>query len=471
MKTNFLAWLGFALAVILPPASHAKPNIIFYLADDQDIGDYGCYGNELVHTPAVDRLAQEGMLFTHAFTGQAICAPSRSQLYTGNYPLKNGAFLNHVPVKSDQISIASRMDELGYEVILAGKSHVKPDSVFNWNEEWEPVEKKGVPRKYIPLEQIEGYFQEADKPFCMFIASMYPHAKYYDVKEADPEAIKFYPYNENLKTNQQQVDRQAGYYLNIAEDNTQLERVLELVDTHLEKNTLFIYSSDHGVSGKYTVYDRGLNVPFVARWPGVIEPGSQSNQLIHYTDVLPTFVEIAGGTPPEAVDGKSIYSILQGKEEAIHKYVYGVRTNQNILAAKVFPSRMIRSQRYKYIRNLNALEVLDQNLGDNSRVNAFIRIGAEKFPNTPYEELYDLENDPYEQTNLAQDPEYAEIKEELAFELLAWMKSQNDILSGKPGTMPLIHSHFKLDVPSRWNKVPEGLENTLEESDYLKLHF
>lgn len=471
MIAKLIPWAAFLLTVAFPIASYAQPNIIFYLADDQDIGDYGCYGNERVHTPAVDRLAQEGMRFTHAFTAQAICAPSRSQLYTGNYPLKNGAFLNHVPVKSDQASIASHMEKLGYEVILAGKSHVKPSSVFKWSEEWEPVEKADVPRKYIPLEQIENYFKEAEKPFCMFIASMYPHAKYYDVKDASPDSIKFYPYNENLKSNQQQIDRKAGYYLNIAEDNTQLEHVLELVDAHLEKNTLFIYSSDHGVSGKYTVYDRGLNVPLVARWPGVIEPGSQSDQLIHYTDILPTFVEIAGGTPPETVDGKSIHSILKGNDAPIHKYVYGVRTNQNILAAKVFPSRMIRSQRYKYIRNLNALEVLEQNLGDNPRVNAFIRLGAEKYPDTPYEELYDLENDSHEQINLAQNPEYAAIKEELAIELLAWMKSQKDILSGEPGSMPLIHSRYKLDAPSRWNKVPEGLENTLKEEDHLKLHF
>ncbi len=471
MVPKLIPYAAFLLTVAFPSTFYAKPNIIFYLADDQDIGDYGCYGNDLVHTPAVDRLAQEGMRFTKAFTGQAICAPSRSQLYTGNYPLKNGAFLNHVPVKSDQVSIASRIEALGYAVILAGKSHVKPSSVFNWSKEWESVDKQGVPRKYIPLNQIATYFKSAEKPFCMFIASAYPHGPYFDAKDTPAESIKFYPYNQNLKNSQEQVDKKAGYYLNIAEDNTQLERVLELVDTHLGKNTLFIYSSDHGVSGKYTVYDRGLNVPFIARWPGVIEPGSESNQFIHYTDMVPTFIEIAGGTPPDSVDGKSIYSILKGNEEPIHKYVYGVRTNQNILAAKVFPSRMIRSQRYKYIRNLNSLEVLDKNLSDNPRTNAFIRLGAEKYPNTPYEELYDLQNDPHEQNNLAQEPEYAEVKAELASDLLAWMKSQNDILSGEPGSMPLIHSHFKLDEPSRWNKVPDGLENTLKEEDYLKLHF
>ena len=76
-----------------------KPNIIFYLADDQDVYDYGCYGNEKVNTTAVDRLAKEGMLFTNAFTAQAICAPSRSQVFTGNYPVKNGCFANHTATR------------------------------------------------------------------------------------------------------------------------------------------------------------------------------------------------------------------------------------------------------------------------------------------------------------------------------------------------------------------------------------
>ena len=148
-----------------------KPNIIFYLADDQDKYDYGCYGNEKIHTPAVDRLAQEGMVFNNAFTGQAICAPSRSQLYTGNYPLKNGCFINHIRTKSDQVSVATFMRELGYEVILAGKSHVGPKNVFNWDHEWRPVKKEGAPRQYLPLDEIQTYFESLEKPFCMFITS------------------------------------------------------------------------------------------------------------------------------------------------------------------------------------------------------------------------------------------------------------------------------------------------------------
>ncbi|MRI02413.1 sulfatase-like hydrolase/transferase [Kriegella sp. EG-1] len=445
-----------------------QPNIVFYLADDQDIYDYGCYGNEKVYTPAVDRLAKEGMLFENAFTGQAICAPSRAQLFTGKYPLKNGCFANHTKTKPDIKSATSHMQKLGYEVVLAGKSHVKPASVYDWNREWEPVPKAGVPREYIPLDSIAHYFKHAKKPFCMFITSKYPHGKYFDVPDAKAENIKFYPFNARKKSDASFVKMKAGYYISIEEDNRQLELVLDLVGKHLDRNTLFIYSADHGVSGKFTVKDVGLKVPFVARWPDVIKAGTISNQLIHYTDVLPTFIEMAGGTPASDMDGKSFLSLLKGQDAEIHKYVYGVRTNQNILNAEVFPSRMVRDKRYKYIRNFNSIEVLDENLGDKTNVNIFIRRGAEKFKDEPFEELYDTQNDPFEQKNLIEDSELQEIKNRLRKEMFRWMEEQGDFLNDELGNMPILTANgFKMDQNNNVRTIPDSLLNTLKEEDYF----
>jgi uncharacterized sulfatase len=446
---------------------HKVPNIIFYLSDDQDKLDYGCYGNDLIQTPAVDRLAREGMVFENAFTGQAICAPSRSQLYSGKYPLKNGCFLNHVQVKNDVKSVTKYMRELGYEVILAGKSHVRPSTIFDWDKAWEPVDKEGAPRPYIPLDSIKNYFEKADKPFCMFITSEFPHGPYYDVEGKISTDFKFYPFESDEKDNSGAVKRKAGYYRSVLEENAQLAKVLTWVDNYLEKNTLFIYSADHGVSGKYTVYDRGLNVPFVVRWPGVVKPGSRSGVMIHYTDVLPTFMNIAGGSIPENMDGKSFRQALKGDKSEIHEYVYGVQTNQNILNATIFPSRMIRSNKYKYIRNFNSVEVMEQNFGKNKYINAFIKIGAMKFKSTPFEELYDIVYDPFEQNNLAKKPEFKEIKEKLAKDMFVWMKGQGDIFSDTIGYMPILPAEFKLDKPSNYNRVPDTLINTLKKEDYL----
>ncbi|MBC3758724.1 sulfatase [Hyunsoonleella sp. SJ7] len=450
---------------------NVKPNIIFYLADDQDVYDYGCYGNEKVNTSSVDRLAKEGMLFTNAFTAQAICAPSRSQLFTGKYPLKNGCFANHTATKPDVKSVTTQMKNLGYEVILAGKSHVKPESVYQWDREWEPVPKKDVPRDYIPLDSIEGYFKTTKKPFCMFITSKYPHGKYFDVENPNSDDIKFYPFNAQKKTDNAYVKSKAGYYRSIEEDNTQIEKVLELVDTYLDDNTLFIYSADHGVSGKFTVKDIGLKVPFVARWPKVIKHGTTSNELIHYTDVLPTFMNIAGGKSTEGMDGKSFLPLLQGDDVEVNKYVYGVRTNQNILNSEIFPSRMIRDKRYKYIRNFNSLEVVEQNLTGKPNVDYFIKRGANAHKNEPLEELYDLQNDPYEQNNLAQNPELQSIKERLKKDMFSWMKAQGDFLDDSVGNMPIItpkgKKGFKLDQDTPRRKIPDSIKNTLKKDDYI----
>tara|TARA_R110002096_G_scaffold305242_3_gene500128 strand:- start:960 stop:2438 length:1479 start_codon:yes stop_codon:yes gene_type:complete len=448
-----------------------KPNIIFYLADDQDVYDYGCYGNEKVNTTAVDRLAKEGMLFTNAFTAQAICAPSRSQVFTGNYPVKNGCFANHTATRPYIESVTSRMKKLGYQVVLAGKSHVKPATVYQWDKEWEPVPKKDVPRDYIPLDSIENYMKTAKKPFCMFITSKYPHGKYFDVENPKADDIKFYPFNIEKNDNPEYVKSKAGYYRSIAEDNMQIEKVLEFVDTYLDENTLFIYSADHGVSGKFTVKDIGLKVPFVVRWPKVIKAGTTSNQLIHYTDVLPTFMELAGGKPVQDIDGKSFLPILKGKDVAVHKYVYGVRTNQNILNSEIFPSRMIRDKRYKYIRNFNSLEIVEQNLTGKPNVDYFIKRGANKFKNEPFEELYDLENDPFEQNNLANNPEFKLMKKQLSTDMFTWMKAQGDILDDNIGNMPIItpkgKKGFKLDQDTPTRKIPDSIKNTLTKNDYI----
>lgn len=448
-----------------------KPNIIFYLADDQDIYDYGCYGNEKVNTSAVDRLAKEGMLFTNAFTAQAICAPSRSQLFTGKYPLKNGCFANHTATRPDIKSVTARMEQLGYEVVLAGKSHVKPSSVYEWDREWQPVPKMGVPRDYIPLDSIESYFKTSEKPFCMFITSKYPHGKYFDVENAKAEDIKFYPFNANKKNDKAFVKKKAGYYRSIEEDNTQLESVLKLVDSYLTDNTLFIYSADHGVSGKFTVKDIGLKVPFVVRWPKAIKANTTSNQLIHYTDVLPTFMDITGGNATDDMDGKSFLPLLKGEDIQINEYVYGVRTNQNILYSEIFPSRMIRDKRYKYIRNFNSTEVVEQNLTGKFNVDYFIKRGANAFKNEPLEELYDLQNDPFEQHNLIKNPELKSIKESLRKAMFSWMKSQGDILDESVGNMPIItpkgKKGFKLDQDTRTRTIPDSIKNTLKKDDYI----
>jgi len=131
---------------------------------------------------------------------------------------------------------------------------------------------------------------------------------------------------------------------------------------------------------------------------------------------------------------------------------------------------MIRNQRYKYIRNFNSLEVVDQNLTGKPNVDYFIKRGANAFKNEPFEELYDLQNDPFERKNLVNNPELKSIKDKLVKDLFSWMKSQNDFLNKEKGNMPLITAKgkrgFKLDQDTPRRKIPDSIKNTLTQENY-----
>ena len=356
------------------------PNIVFYLSDDQDLLDYGVYGNPNVQTSNADLLASQGMKFSNFYTGQAICAPSRSQIFTGMYPVKNGCMANHIGVKPDIKSITSLLKESGYEVVLAGKSHVKPNKVFDWTHYFPKIN-----NRYLPLEQIDDYLKNVNNPFCLIIASDYPHGPYPQTSNYSKADIFKLPYDPSYIGN-----HKPGYYQNIQDDNDQLGQVLNMVDNYgLKENTMFIYASDHGLSGKWSLKEQGLRVPFIVRWPGKIKPNTTSETLLTLVDVLPTILEVSNTEIPSEIDGKSFLETLNGSKMKIHDYVFGVSTRQNIRECKIFPSRMIRGNRYKLIRNFNSVEVVNSNLGDNPVINEFAKIGAESFPNVPYEELYD----------------------------------------------------------------------------------
>jgi N-sulfoglucosamine sulfohydrolase len=437
-----------------------KPNFIFYLADDQDQLDYGCYGNPKVSTPNVDLLAKEGMLFNNFYTAQAICAPSRSQVYTGMYPVKSGGMANHIGVKPDIKSVTNYLIEAGYEVVLAGKSHVKPNSVFDWTTTFESID-----HRWLPLDEIDFYLKNVKTPFCLFITSNLPHGPYPEETKYKEEDIFRLPYQNGVQA------AKAKYYQSIDDDNIQLGKILKMVDKYgFRDNSLFIYSADHGASGKYTLKEQGLKTPFVARWPGVIKPNTTSKTVLTYVDILPTFLEVVNVKIPENIDGKSFLNTLKGSEEKVHDYIYGVQTKQNVRGPKIFPSRMVRGERFKFIRNYNSLEVLDSNLGDNPIVNEFITLGAKSYPKTPYEELYDLSIDPYQAKNLAKDPRYKSQKEELSQELDTWMIEQNDFLL--TNKMPLIKStKHPLDKQTKHTNVAKHLRGTLKPQDYIKLHY
>ena len=245
-----------------------KPNFIFYLSDDQDQLDYSIYGNDLVESSAVEELASKGMVFNNFYTAQAICSPSRSQLLTGMYPVKNGCYANHIPVKSNISSITKYLKQAGYDVYLAGKSHVKPSSVFNWSHYF-PLKDK----RYFQLNKIKDFITNAKKPYCIFIASTFPHGPFINDQNYTKKDVLMQPYEDYIP------NFKPSYYSNIKKDNDQLQQVLNIVDSVDNENIMFFYASDHGISGKWGVYEKGLRAPLVIRWPKNIKEGTRYDGL------------------------------------------------------------------------------------------------------------------------------------------------------------------------------------------------
>ena len=195
--------------------------------------------------------------------------------------------------------------------------------------------------------------------------------------------------------------------------------------------------------------------------------------MISIVDILPTLIDLGGGNSEKLdLDGYSFANSIDGQNSFKRTKIFGIATRQNIFKSYVFPSRSIRENNFKYIKNYNSREVVKNNLGPNENVNKFILRGAMAFPEIPYEELYDLSVDPDEKNNLADNKKYFSLKNDLEKKLNNWMINQNDFLINHK--MPLIkpsREAVTLDYKTSRNNIPDELVGILKESDYLKFHY
>lgn len=411
-----------------------KPNLVLYISDDHGMFFTGCYGNKSVRTPVMDGLAREGMRFTAAYTATAMCAPSRSMLYTGLYPHRNGAHQNHSQIQGSHVTLPVYLKQLGYRVALAGKIHVGPEQEF--------------PFEYVDFEAAGDFIRSAqDEPFCLIVASKEPHTPH-ATGGYQPEDVALPPYLVDTPETRQRV---ADYCTDIDILDGQLGAVLKALEANaLVDNTLFIYTSDHGEPlpfGKWTLYEAGLRVPFIARWPGVIPPNSTCNARLSFVDVLPTFIELAGGAAPDNIDGRSFAPVLSNEVDHHRMFIFGTHTNDGINNGVPYPIRSVSDGLYKYIVNLahetsyqNNIVVGNERFGplwnswiEKARNDAQAASLVEKYLHRPAEELYALREDPYELHDVALDPGLAAIKSGLRRELARWMAEQNDPHAAKLG--------------------------------------
>ncbi|MCJ8321227.1 MAG: sulfatase [Colwellia sp.] len=429
----------------------STPNVVLFLSDDTnwfDIEPYDRLYDYTPHnaiTPNLMKFAQEGMLFTSAFTSTALCSPTRQQLYTGLFPVRNGAYPQHSVANKGTKSVVHYFEELGYRVALAGKRHIEPESVYPF--EFVGKDIRGTEgTTTFGIEGVEEFIKrDKDQPFFLIIASNNSHGPWTrgDRSLYDADKLNIPPFLVDSPGFRKSL---VNYYAEITDLDTEFGLVDDVLErNNLQTNTITIFTSEQGGGmpfAKYTTYDAGLKTAFMVRWPDKIKAGSVTNAMVQYVDVVPTLIEAAQGNVPNNIDGESFLSILKGLKKEHREYSYGVHTTRNLHAGNDYPIRSVRSKRYKLILNLmhesefNNLTTLAlqeqrgplwewQQLGEKGDQWAKTRV--DYYVRRPAVEFYDVINDPFETENLADHKKYRPLIAEHRAELARWMKQQGDL--------------------------------------------
>lgn len=448
----------------------SSPNFVMMLGDDISATNIGCYGSVNPGTsPHIDRLAEEGFRFTNMFVSEAMCATTRAELYTGLMPYKNGCTINHAATREGTLSVVQYLAQLGYRVGLTGKRHFSPLSVYpfefiegftqncnrngNTPEDWEGVK--------------EFMTRDPKQPFCLIICSVNAHAPW-DAGDASRWNIEDLILPKNLVDNKVTRQYYREYLAEIRLFDEQVGKAEDLLKENLlEKNTAFIVLDENGAGmpgGKWTTYDWGVRSACVIKWPDPYGHKKVIPAIAQYCDILPTLIDAAGGAVPENIDGRSLLPLLKGETEQHREYAFFMYNSGNEGAE--FASRAVTDGHYKLIWNLMA-----DNLYAVRTINGFdygyvdkredrhvrkmylswlVDAGHDKtasaliqrFRKHPEFELFDLDKDPEELNNLANDPEFNAIKDKLQNAIQHWMAEQGDYMSQSNITNTNSPAHF-----------------------------
>lgn len=433
-----------------------KPNIILITADDLGWKDLSCYGNHFLKTPNIDRLAQEGALFERAFVVASSCAPSRASLITGQYPHTNGVTgLTHI-YKSRSLSplhhtLPGALSGAGYNTALMGKWHVSPylpTSWYGYNERLSGMFPKDFWIKDVS-KAIEYIKDNVNNRFYLELNFMQNHRDAYGEFTMDAdfpvdhEKIKI-PEYWNLPQWEEIKQDVAKYFSQTMKMDFLIGQVLDALDQlKLSENTMVIFISDNGPpypGNKMTNYDRGTATPLLVRWPKEIKK-EKYNPMVESIDIMPTILEAAGISRDKSIEGTSFLPLISGKSN-------GYKEKENIFCemtnhVEYIPTRSIRTDRYKYIRNYSNIAFgLDQNAHMPWAHRLVQREDQPWIKPRLMEELYDLKKDPNEKTNLIYDEKYADVINEMRKKLDYHMKKTKDPYFGKPFTYDYDASHY-----------------------------
>ncbi len=458
LATNAIVGLRLPSLSAADSQAESRPNILFCISDDQSWLHAGAMGDPVVKTPAFDRIAREGILFTHAFCDAPSCGPSRSAILTGQ----------HIWRLEEAGNIHSRLpDKFATYVGLLERAGY---AVGSYSKAWEPGQFK-TPSGWVhngrtklnPAGTRFGSFEEfhrqkpKDKPFCFWLGSRDAHRPYKrnsgvqsgmdPAKVVVPAHLPDDPVVRgdilDYYFEAQRFDRLVGDALAILEKAGELD------------NTLVVVTSDNGMPfprAKATLYDFGTRMPLAIRWPTKIRsPGRKYDGFVHLSDMAPTFLEAAGLELPEAITARSLIGVFAGAKppERDAAFTAMERHDGCRKGGKGYPCRAIRTHEFLYIRNYeptrwpsgdpdakNCARAIPYGEVDSSPTKSLLMDNAAEpgfrefhrlaFGKRPAEELYDLRADPGQVKNVASLSDYAESKRKLSDRLEQYTAKTGD---------------------------------------------
>ncbi|WP_269714818.1 sulfatase family protein [Caulobacter sp. NIBR2454] len=445
--------------------SATRPNIVMIVSDDHGRDDIGAYGSRTVRTPHIDALAREGLRFDNAFAATSSCSPSRATILTGRMNHNTGMYgleheESHFSTFDDVQSLPVRLKTAGYRTARVGKFHVAPQAVFAFDE----VLSQGQANQTVSLarspaqmvEKAQAFVSErSNAPFFLYFATDDPHRAfpfsigdqpnsfgnradgYPGVTEQtyDPSKVSvpaFLPDTPAVR------DELAQYYQSISRLDQGVGRLVALLKhTGHYDNTIIVYLTDNGIAfpgAKTTLYDPGVRAPLIMRLPHGAQAGRATDAMVSLADLTPTLLDLAGVAPGRAMDGRSFVSVLKDPAAPGWDEVFGSHTFHEV--QMYYPMRSIRTRRWKLIYNINPeltfpfaedlLYASSWMQNTKSGATSFGQRSVDAFLHRPRFELYDLQSDPGEIRNLADDPAHGAVLADLITRLKAFQTRTRD---------------------------------------------
>ena len=431
-----------------------RPHLLLVLADNWRWPNAGALGDPHAHTPAFDRIAREGVVFTHTFNPVPSCSPTRACLLTGMaaHQLGERASLWSAFPK-DQPVVTQLLRDSGYHLGYAGKAWAPGNhEISGWSE-------NPVGPKYSSFTEFLDQ-RDQSKPFFFWLgntdtatrAGKLPFADLARQENIDPSSLTIPP---ELPDCPELRDDLLNYYGGIISlDRAVAVAIKALEDNRLLENTVIIYMSDNGWQmprGLANCYDAGSRVPLAIRWGNRLQPGRKVDAFVNVADLGPTLLELAGLTPPKHMTMRSIKNLLLGQPDSSTRDAVFIERERHANVRRdslSYPVRAVRTAEHLYIRNLrperwpagdpDVLFLHERPFGDVDTTGVkdvllkrqsdpvYATYAQLIFNKRPAEELYDLHSDPDQIHNVADSPNYSAVLQQLRSRVDQWMLDTND---------------------------------------------